>query len=333
MSEDLEGLALEFAPVFAQKVTREWAAADHITGVDLAGGVGDLRRNPGHLMESTAEDGSWSGERPGAQVYFSVCETATHVFLLYAAYHAMDWWKRFAPDNLYDLIRDGVDEHAHDMEGALLVVRKAPEPTLDALVTLAHDHFYLYTEPLVPTSGEEAEPWPEPGRSLRIRDFRETVDGHIWVDRASQRPKLYVESRRHGVRGDHRGWGGGDLVRYYYPEHDDAPPEPVEPRDESETEPYALVDVFADGGLWEHRFDPRVFRQRRDGRWGFVAYRDLTEGRLVASRANPPWSWNDRDDPSPVGEMATDPAHFLARYAEGTGPLARTYRVNPYLGT
>ena len=115
MSDDLEGLALEFAPVFAQKVTREWAAADHITGVDLAGGVADLRRNPGHLMESTAEDGSWSGARPEAQIYYSACETGTHVFLLYAVYHAMDWWKRFEPDNLYDLIRDGVDEHAHDI--------------------------------------------------------------------------------------------------------------------------------------------------------------------------------------------------------------------------
>lgn len=332
MSEDLEGLAREFAPVFAQKVTREWAAADHITGVDLAGGVGDLRRNPGHLMESTAEDGSWSGARPEAQIYYSACETGTHVFLLYAVYHAMDWWKRFEPDNLYDLIRDGVDEHAHDMEGALLVIRKEPRATLDALVTVAHHHFYLYAEPRVPTSEDQAEPWPEKGRSLRVRDFRESVDGHIWIDRACQRPKLYVESRGHGLRGDHGGWGGGDLVRYYHPEGGHEAPEPVNPGDESETEAYRLVDLFADGGLWEHRFDPMVFRQRDDGRWGFVAYRKLTDGHLTPSSANPPWSWNDRDDPSPIGEMATDPAQFVARYAEGTGPLSREYRVNPYLG-
>lgn len=332
MAVDLHETVRDFAPVFAQKVTREWAAADHITGVELAGGVGDLRRNPAHLLEHTAANGSWSGERPPAEIYYGACETPTHCFLLYAAYHAMDWWKRLEPENLYDLIRDGVDEHAHDMEGALLVVRKEPEPTLDAVVTMAHHHFYLYTEPLVPTEGDEAEPWPADGASLRVHDFRESVDGHVWIDRASERPKLYVESRGHGVRGDHSGWGGGDLIRYYHPAEDDATPEPVNPREESETEPYRLVSLFEEDGLWAHRFDPGVVRQREDGRWGFVAYERLTDGRLTPSTAGPPWSWNDRDDPSPLGEIATDPAHFVARYAEGTGPLALEYRVNPYLG-
>jgi len=68
-----------------------------------------------------------------------------------------------------------------------------------------------------------------------------------------------------------------------------------------------------------------------DGKWGITAKKKVTEGNLVPAAANPPWSWNDRNDTSPIGEIATDPARFIGRYAQGLGPLSHHYLYNPYL--
>ncbi len=90
---------------------------------------------------------------------------------------------------------------------------------------------------------------------------------------------------------------------------------------------YELVDLFEQGGLWDHRFHNRTFRQNKEGKWGLV-YRD--KKRLRGSAANPPWSWNDHNDTSPLGEIVTDPAHFIVRYAQGWGPVSTQYLYNPY---
>ena len=119
-SQEALELATRYAPIFAQKVSDKWKVADQIVPVDFAGSIEEVSKNPqkfGELADDT--------EIP-AKIYYSVCETTTHYFLIYAAYHVLDWWKRFEPDNLYDFLRDLVDEHVHDMEGALLVVTKAP---------------------------------------------------------------------------------------------------------------------------------------------------------------------------------------------------------------
>lgn len=323
---DPHAIAMRFAPIFAHQVTQEWAAADMLTPVELAGGVRQVRQNPKFLIENTGPTGDWTVPIPDPDVYYSVCETTTHYLLLYAVYHPMDWYKRVKPDNLYDLIRDAFDEHAHDMEGLLMVVRKFPEPTVDALITVAHWDFYLYAEPMVPISKARSEPW---GRSLLVRNFLEDVDGHIWIDAGAQRPKVYIQSRGHGLYGDHRRWGGGDYICNYYPQETDVP-KPVQPQMRTDRRPYRLVSLFAEDGLWAHRFDDDVFRQRKDGRWGFLAYEKITKGKLMPAAANPPWSWNDRDDPSPIGEIATDPAAFVARYAQALGPFSLKYLENGY---
>jgi hypothetical protein len=105
------------------------------------------------------------------------------------------------------------------------------------------------------------------------------------------------------------------------------------PKDDSFVGAYRLIDIFEPGGLWEHRYDDAVFRQREDGKWGIVGYTKITKGKPAASSANPPWSWNDHNDPSPMGEIATDPAHFIGRYCQGLGPLGTEYIFNPYLNT
>jgi hypothetical protein len=351
MMSKIPAIVARFAPVIAHKAHREWPAADRITPIGIDGDFSSVRHNPTKLLEATQTNGRWRAPAPEPVIYFSHCETRTHHFILWAIYHPMDWWKRLDPDTLYDLIRNEVDEHAHDMEGALLVVRKEPTPTLDALVTVAHQDFHLYVEPRVPTPGGRWKLW---GKPLRLQSFQQKIDGHAWVDPELQRPKLYVESRGHGVYGDHARWGGGDEIWYYQPDPTQAQgglgpipsgedaPGPGDARrtgagtgtasEKVKRLHYRLEDLHRPGGLWEHRFDRRVFQQRTDGRWGFVAMKSLVKGPSMPSAANPPWSWNDRNDKSPLGEIATDPARLYTRYVQGAGPVDLNYEVNPYLG-
>ena len=324
-----------FAPVLAHKVHREWPAADRILPIDLEGDFGHLRHNPRILFDATQSNGRWRSPVPEPVVYFSHCETATHHFLLVAVYHAMDWWKRLPATNLYDLIRDEVDEHAHDLEGALLVVRKDPTETVDAVVTVAHGDFHLYAEPRIPLEDGRWKNW---GKPLKLGEFQQKVEGNAWVDPRLQRVKLYVQSRGHGIYGDHARWGGGDEIWYYTPHNAPAKGASAGAASNGGASEavrqlsYRLEDLHRPGGLWDHRFDSRVFRQREDGRWGFVAMKKLVGGPSMASAANPPWSWNDRNDRSPYGEIATDPARLYTRYVQGTGPVDLHYVENPYLG-
>jgi hypothetical protein len=329
-------LAARFAPVFSHKVSDEWRAADQFTRVDFAGPLTEIAQNPKKLF---ALDPNHEFDDP--TVYYSVCETTTHCFFVYAVYHPFDWWKRVSPTNLYDAIRDRVDEHAHDMEGALVVVRKVPERivdgrrrkaelVVDGLVTVSHRDFYLYTQPRIPIKKGRSEPAPGTP-SLRVVKFNETVDGTIWLDKDTGRIKLYVQSRGHGIRGDHNSWGGGSRVWYYRLKGIGGDPSELNNDDETHVFKYELEDLFKPKGLWDRRYDEKVFRQAEGGQWGFTCFDKLTKGKLVASSANPPWGWNDHNDPSPIGEIATNPAWFITRYAQGWGPVSQKYMRNPYL--
>lgn len=318
-------LAVKYAPVFAQKVSREWQVADQIAPVDYAGQITDVAKNPDKIYSIKKKDESKYVIPP--KVYYSICETTTHYFLIYMVYHVLDWWERYKPKDLYNTIRDMLDEHVHDMEGALLVVTKHPKGRVDGLVTIAHSDFFLYTEPRIPTVvGESRRIFKD---SLRIVKFNETIDGNIWLDHATKRVKLYIESRGHGIRGDRKHWGGGDEIWYYYPEQEKTKPGTIDPRERNTRRvKYQLEDIFTNDGLWDHRFDGKVFRHKESGQWGLV-YCDKKDW-LKAGAANPPWSWNDHNDSSPIGEIATDPARFVIRYAQGWGPVSTNYICNPY---
>lgn len=328
--EYLKCIALKFAPIFAVKVKNEWPAADCVAPIDFAGSMKTIADNQKLFFEKTDENPAFTILNP--PVYYSVAETTTHYFLLYAIYHVMDWWKRLPPENLYDLIRDRVDEHAHDLEGALIVVRKFPEPTIDGLITVAHQDFYLYSQPLQPTKEGEDRLADVKG-GLAVVKFTETVDGNIWLDHDSGRVKLYVQAQGHGIYGDQRHWGGGDQTWYYRPSTEQGNPAKLNSDDPKSLKffDYELVDLFAPGGVWEHRFHKKTFSQKESGQWGFVCRKKLVSGGLLASGAHAPWSWNDRDDTSPMGEIATDPAHFILRYAQGWGPVSTQYSYNMYL--
>jgi hypothetical protein len=328
--QQAEELAFRYAPVFAQKITDEWALADQIAPVDLTGSFAEVAKNPEHL-EKLENEGV---KELDTVVYYGVCETSTHYFLTYAVYHVLDWWKRYPVKTLYDLIRDRLDEHVHDLEGALLVVTKKPAGLVDAVLTVAHNNFYLYTEPRIPSSVGRSRP-AHTQKSLRVVKFNETVDGSIWLDHDTRRVKLYIESKGHGMRGDQKGWGGGDRVWYYNPEKEKKQAGTIDnqARRASSTKPYRLESLFEAGGLWDQRFHPRVFKQNKDGRWGLVCYKDpKRKNEYIGGSANPPWSWNDHNDTSPIGELVTDPAHFIIRYAQGWGPVSTHYICNPFQG-
>ena len=125
-------LAVKYAPVIAQKVSKEWRVADQIAPVDIRGDITRVADNPEEIRRIAEEEDENTYLIP-SKVYYSVCETTTHYFLIYAVYHVLDWWKRYTPVDPYNLIRDMLDEHIHDMEGALFVVTKQPNARVAVL--------------------------------------------------------------------------------------------------------------------------------------------------------------------------------------------------------
>ena len=120
-----EELAHHYAPVIRQGVASD---QDFITAVDF--------------------DGDWIGNdnwenQPAsdlsAHVYYSVMETETHWFLLYALFHPRDYTR--------DPCEESEGCHENDLESIQVVVVKdgTPYGHLQAVETLAHSHIYLYT--------------------------------------------------------------------------------------------------------------------------------------------------------------------------------------------
>jgi hypothetical protein len=317
-------LARTYAPVFFHKINSAWRVADQIAPLDFSGSIRRLQENPVRLNDLHPDD----TKTLKPVIYTSICETPTHFFILYAVYHIIDWWKRFVPDLFIDRLRFRLDNHFHDMEGALLVVTKHPKNLVDAVFTVSHNHFYLYTEPVIYAENGTSRP-VYPDISLKISKFQETVDGHIRLEPVTKRVVLYIESNGHGIRCDQGHWGRGEEIWAYWPKGC-IPEEIREGASRGILKSYSLEHIFRKDGLWDHRFNNEVFRQDRKGKWGFVFRTRKGETRI--SPANPPWSWDDRNDPSPIGEIATDPARFILRYAQGWGPVSTQYLVNPYMG-
>jgi len=335
--KEAKTLAIRYAPVFAQKISEEWIVADQIAPVDFGGSILAVADNPKKLTKHPSPEkfGEVTDDniiKP--KIYYSVCETSTHIFIIYAVYHILDWYRRFEAKNLYDLIRDKLDEHQHDMEGALFVITKSfldgAERVVDAVITVSHNNFYLYTEPQIPVGGGKNKHKPRyPDRILRIAKFNESIDGNIWFDKYADRVKLYIQSKGHGIRGDYKGWGGGEAIWYYQIEDLKNEAGTRDREEKTRVVEYKIEDIFEKEGLWLHRDKKKVFGQKEGGKWAFI-YKDK-DNKPKAGDANPPWSWNDHNDTSPIGEIATDPARFIIRYAQGWGPVSTQYNYNPYL--
>jgi hypothetical protein len=275
------GLAYRWAPIHYQDTAASDSTADYLGPVDYDGDW-DTQDNwedlPGH-----------SGNLVGT-VYYSVAETATHWFLVYAFYHPRDW-KLSNP-------------HENDVEGLLEVVRKDGSEfgTLEAIVTLAHDNFYSFLPPGSPyTAGEE------------------DVDGSVIMQdyAGAAHPTSLQEAKGHGCKAwSGGGFPGGDGVVYYPSQGGGRVPASGNDRAAA----YQLVDIFAAGGLWDRRSDPQTF----------AAPGTLVGDNGQDNAAHLPWAWDDWDDGSPTGEPAADPAALVADYFGNLGQFATSYLRNAY---
>ena len=323
-----EALALRHAPVLKQKVSRYNPRGDLITRVDLNG---DLKGLVGNW--------AWvSDERNAlpAAGYYSVVETRTHYFILYAFYHGQDWYDG---DRLTDKIRKMFDEHIHDMEGALAVVTKREnenDERVDALITISHFHFYCYAG-WMRTELEYLYPVDTWGNG--IYGLMEDIDGSIWPveDDDTTRFSLYVQAKGHGIRGDRKGWGSEKHIIHYYPSLSESgmPGESEDAYTESrgylfQDVRYRLIDFHEPGGLWENRNNQNVFQENENGQAAFVILDD--SGKKIAGSANPPWGWEDIDDRHDCGMIALDPARLVYDYLDGFPEFSLEYIFNPYLG-
>jgi hypothetical protein len=331
MTDQLRELVYRHAPVLNQKVNDANPRGDFITRVDFAG-----------PLDKTLDNWSQVIDRKNkllAHGYYSVVETTTHYFILYAFYHGQDWY-----DGSFftDKIRKKFDEHLHDMEGALAIITKrlkhvdGPE-RVDAFITVSHFHFYSYAN------------WKESDDKLlyndawanRIMGYKESVDGNVWPtidldDHTNNRFSLYAQSRGHGIRGDRKNWGNEKKIIRYFPSKDIA----EEPNESDagyeryhdylfQDVHYRLIDFFEDGGLWENRDNDRVFRPNNKGQDAFVEPGD--DDQPVAGSANPPWGWDDTDDRHKCGELAIHPAKIVHDYFTGLREFSLEYVHNPYV--
>ncbi|UCE26775.1 MAG: hypothetical protein JSW52_10585 [Candidatus Coatesbacteria bacterium] len=249
--------------------------------------------------------------------------------------------------------------HEHDMEGALVVARKRSDINklrADIIITLSHLDFYSYAFwYLTDKVGREFPVFKNVDENI-YKGAKENIDGKIWAvwhtdenGTVTMRPQLFVEFKGHGIKaekeGDKTGWAGDYRTIRYCPslECTDEPalfreesPAPVVELDyrtspdstsgdriaRKEVYRYMLIDIFEENtrehparGLWESRNTPEVFQPRG----GLKCFAVLRNGRLKAGSAKPPWSWDDKTDPSDVktGWLATHPAELILDYGYG----------------
>ncbi|WP_258102003.1 hypothetical protein [Marinoscillum pacificum] len=288
-------------------IAKRWAPIHYMdvdaTGTYALGGKSDY-------ISAINYDGDWNAINNwnntnnyalSAHVFYSVVETSTHYFLIYAFFHPRDW-----TDNpfLYSL-----DQHENDLEGVLLTVKKdgSQYGSLLGAVTVSHSDFYSYA---VSGSG--------------LSNGSQDIDGKLQLQNFNglMRPVTAQEAKGHGLKAWPQNDINGDGVIYYPSMTGNA----EVPADNYDTYvEYKLVDIFEAGGLWDQRFNTDLFF---DANGGFKGDDFKTGG------ANAPWAWNDGNDGIVQGgEMATDPAKLMDNYFDGLGNFSHIYTDNDYSGS
>ncbi|MER0245470.1 FG-GAP-like repeat-containing protein [Streptomyces sp. HSW2009] len=321
-AQDRAALAEWWAPVHFQDVDTSGATSlggksDYITSYDFDGDI-----NGRNNWENT-------GEHPlPAHVYYSVVQTKGFSYLLYTYFHPRDW----ADGSLEDYQED-LSEHENDTEGVLVVVQRDSSRygTLKAAITVSHSDFYSY----VPDESD----WTSGAENIDgDLDLKKSPhgDGHLrpWTAQQANTHAAWSFSARDRVREQYE---KGDGVLYV---PGDTAEEPTGPNDRDVQ--YTLVDVFADGGMWDSRNTTSLFAKPTnfagdDGPNPHGAA--CGEGSGAAScnvdAASAPWAWDDKDDLPGKGFLATNPAELVFNYFNWPGKPAKAdldYTWNPYRG-
>jgi len=364
--KDLE-IAYQFAPIFCQKVHEKNPRGDFISRIDFRkqGKLEDVKdnfkyvnapyENEEDLREAIENNGPFDYElKP--YVYYSVVESPTHYFIIYAFYHPQDWYDGFIP------LRKHFDEHPNDMEGCLVVVSKArpeKERRVEAVITVWHDDYCSFAS-WVDNEGKAL--YPDDIFTITDVKSQENIDGNLhpmWhKDEKGEdfiRFRLYSASGGHAVRADKDFWGHTARIIRYYPSLEEAQQPPTlapgttpsplydvkvdkpgnrmcgQNKTDFEAVPYELVDIFAQEkeGLWQARNDLKVFRNNEKGQAAFV---ELKKKKLGPGAAKPPWGWMDRNDNHRIGELALQPALIVYDYFSGLREFSLQYERNTYLG-
>lgn len=291
-------LALRYAPIHEQEVHSHGrhalgGAADYITSVDFDGDD-DARNNWDHAGDPRYP--------LAAHAYYSVVETASHWFITYQFFHPRDWSSTFFET-----------EHENDAEGVMLTVARDGSRlgALRAAVTVVHSDFYSFV----------------PARS-RWTSGREDVDGTLSEREfaGELHPVTASQAETHAIKA----WPYYAIRTegvVYYPSLTEAEV-PAGPNDRSVR--YRLHDMLEAGGLWAKRNDPRLFAHY--GAFAGDASGGCGRGAFWCRRdaAHAAWAWNDHDDNSPTGAIATDPAGLVRAYFDTHEHVATSYRFNPF---
>jgi hypothetical protein len=274
-------------------------------------------------------DGDWIGWNnwndldehalPGT-VYYSVAETCTHWFVVYAFFHPQDWG---ASTSLIERA-----EHENDVEGLLAIVAKDGSATgrLDGVVTVFHNDFFSF----VP----EGSPLVAAGEDIDGTLSFETWDGR-------PHPMTSQEAEGHGLEawpfaGDFDGVSG-DGVRYVpawtgaEPASGDEPEVPYALRPLDEIWAVQLAELELPGPEAVMFADFGVLEGNDDGSCG-----DGATFTCATDAAHLPWAWDDGPgiveggDGVLAGAHALDPATLADTYFDGA-TFALDYVANGYL--
>jgi len=303
------------AGTFYERLAERWAPI-HYQDVDVTGSH-SLSGRSDYIM-AIDYDNDWKTinnwehledhyhRKDKAVCYYSICQTSTHWFLIYAFYHPRDWCDYF------DL---GLDTHENDLEGLLMVVKRPAEydaydfGDLLGIITVYHHDFFSYIAPGSPLESNHEDI----DGTLEMASF----DGQI--NEGALHPKTAQQSKGHGLKAYPQvSIEGGDGI-IYYPSLDHSE-KPSGPNDRDVK--YELIDIFEEDGLWDHRNDSDTFHS-----WGIFKGDD---GQNNSAKA--PWKWDDRNDGSDLqgGELANDPAKITNIYFSNLGDFSRAYELNKY---
>lgn len=327
--DDLEeALVSRWAPIHYQSVGSRNPSADLLAAVDYDGSW-DMRRKWRNLNNFPLVP----------HVYYSLVETRTHWYIIYAFYHPRDW----------DPLGIPFFEHENDMEGCLMIVEKKEGfryGYLHGMITVSHGNFWTYS-----LEGRlNGERQTRDGRPISA------VDGAILATKLREvyHPALYQDPYGHGLWA----WDGGPFrgeyleyrkrlttvmaglvakltfvseanqgVRYYPGETTREPPYPYRAAIGQMDVPYKLVSLFEEGGLWQRRGQREVYTTSG-------AFQGNYPPIIGKDRVKPPWGWGEKDEKGDLslGMIATDPAQLVQRYFCGFSPdFDRTYVRNEYL--
>jgi hypothetical protein len=279
-----------WSPNFAQEISGEHVERDRPLRIDFDGDW-DATNNWSDLSQAV--------EQASPVVYGAAVLTRTHAYLTYTLFYPRDWLEPLCVSYLC---------HDNDLEVALVVVRRAPEPEQDALAYVETKAHFDYV-------------------ALRASELAADAAGRPWIR---------IESQGHGMYALRSGAAAeATALRFVAHSSPEAAREGVEP--------YELESLQST--LWARR-DPRASHGTLwiSGETGFLAYAGSRMGRRgsplgvsmsgkeYAGGVRPPWGLAARAGER--GDWFLDPAYVAAQQhadwlAQDSPSL--DYTFNPYL--